>query len=304
MASEFGAEAASNPSFLYLLGDLVYHFGEDQYYYDQFYEPYRAYNAPIFGIPGNHDGMVYDPSKTTLQAFLEHFCSATPAHAKAAGGLMRTTMTQPGVYFTLEAPFVAIIGLYSNVLDTTGGGIISSRGGKFPTVGDEQLTFLTSELARLKPLRDAGKTAVVVAVHHPPYSADTTHGGSMALQLELDKASTDSGLWPDLVLSGHAHIYQRFIRKVKGAQIPYVVCGVGGFAVTPPRTPTTGPGGRGPITGVGGDHALVKQMAEFGYLRLVATQHSLSLQFNTTSPGASNPADSCTIDLQSRTVTP
>ena len=40
-------------------------------------------------------------------------------------------MTQPGVYFTLDAPFVSIIGLYTNVLE--GPGVISSQGGKYPT---------------------------------------------------------------------------------------------------------------------------------------------------------------------------
>ena len=29
-------------------------------------------------------------------------------------------MTQPGVYFTLDAPFVSIIGLYTNVLEGPG----------------------------------------------------------------------------------------------------------------------------------------------------------------------------------------
>src|ERR1035441_876885 len=38
---------------------VVYYFGEGQYYYDQFYEPFRAYDRPIFAIPGNHDGMVF-----------------------------------------------------------------------------------------------------------------------------------------------------------------------------------------------------------------------------------------------------
>ncbi|MBV9268670.1 MAG: metallophosphoesterase, partial [Acidobacteriaceae bacterium] len=46
------------PSFLYHLGDVVYSFGEAEYYYDQFYDPYRDYPAPIFAIAGNHDGMV------------------------------------------------------------------------------------------------------------------------------------------------------------------------------------------------------------------------------------------------------
>lgn len=31
------------PAFLYHLGDVVYSFGEAEYYYDQFYEPYRDY---------------------------------------------------------------------------------------------------------------------------------------------------------------------------------------------------------------------------------------------------------------------
>jgi hypothetical protein len=38
-------------------------------------------------------------------------------------------MTQPGVYFTLDAPYVSIIGLYSNVLEHPG--VISSQGGRF-----------------------------------------------------------------------------------------------------------------------------------------------------------------------------
>ena len=37
---------------------VVYNFGESRYYYDQFYEPFRAYPAPIFAIPGNHDSFV------------------------------------------------------------------------------------------------------------------------------------------------------------------------------------------------------------------------------------------------------
>jgi hypothetical protein len=34
------------PSFFYHLGDVVYNFGEDEYYFDQFFNPVRDYNAP------------------------------------------------------------------------------------------------------------------------------------------------------------------------------------------------------------------------------------------------------------------
>jgi len=43
------ASAELRPAFLFHLGDVVYDFGEAQYYYDQFYEPFRNYPCPIFG---------------------------------------------------------------------------------------------------------------------------------------------------------------------------------------------------------------------------------------------------------------
>jgi hypothetical protein len=49
-------------------------------------------------------------------------------------------------------------------------------------------------------------------------------------------AFAGSGLLPDAVLSGHAHLYQRFTRQVGEREIPYVVAGAGGFSETPPRT--------------------------------------------------------------------
>ncbi len=105
---------ADVPSFFFHLGDVVYYFGEAAYYYDQFYEPYRNYPAPIVAIPGNHDG-VLSPTSTvpTLDAFLRNFCAAQPVHTPEAAGLSRTAMIEPGVYFTLDAPFVRILGVYS-----------------------------------------------------------------------------------------------------------------------------------------------------------------------------------------------
>ncbi len=37
-------------------------------------------------------------------------------------------MTQPGVYFTLDAPMVSIIGIYTNVLE--GPGVITDEAGR------------------------------------------------------------------------------------------------------------------------------------------------------------------------------
>jgi hypothetical protein len=148
MATDFSeANPADVPSFLFHLGDVVYFFGESTYYYDQFYEPYRSYPAPIIAIPGNHDGVVYsgDP-EATLDAFLRNFCAASADQSPDSGGLLRTTMIQPGVYFTLEMPFVRIFGLYSNVLEDPG--VISGENGSNTVLDDRQVSFLTTALAR------------------------------------------------------------------------------------------------------------------------------------------------------------
>ena len=302
MTADVQSGGDTGPAFFFHLGDVIYNFGEGQYYYDQLYEPFREYDRPIFAIPGNHDGMVFGqgssaPQVPTLDAFLNNFCAATPARAPDAPSINRSVMTQPAVYFTLDAPFVSIIGLYSNVLDT-GGGIISSQGGHFPLVND-QLDFLTSELKRLKPQRQAGERAILIAVHHPPLSVDAKTGGSGGLMKDIDSCCTAAGLWPDAVLSGHAHLYQRFTRTVNGRQVPYIVSGSGGFAATRPMY------GVPPAGTVIGDHKLeIDPIVQFGYLTLNTNAKSLTITFQTAIRGAKvTPVDFVTLDLVAGKIT-
>jgi len=302
MAQDVAAGGENCPAFFFHLGDVVYNFGEAQYYYDQFYEPFRAYDRPIFAIPGNHDGMVFGSSSSapqvpTLTAFLTNFCSATPESSPDAPTISRSMMTQPAVYFTLDAPFVSIIGLYSNVLDT-GGGIISSQGGMYPLVND-QLDFLTSELKRLSPDRQAGNRAIIVAVHHPPLSCDAKTGGSGGLMQDIDSCCKTAEQWPDLVLSGHAHLYQRFTRTVNGRQVPYIVSGSGGFAATPPMQAAP------PAGTVVGDHKLeVDPIVHFGFLTITTDGKTLSASFKTAPQiGSHAVADFVTVNLVSGKIT-
>jgi DNA repair exonuclease SbcCD nuclease subunit len=52
--------------------------------------PISDYPAPIFAIPGNHDGDTEDP-EATLRPFLKHFCAAEASHAAEAGHSDRPT---------------------------------------------------------------------------------------------------------------------------------------------------------------------------------------------------------------------
>jgi Calcineurin-like phosphoesterase len=304
MARDVQQGGPTGPAFFFHLGDLIYNFGEGQYYYDQFYEPFRAYDRPIFAIPGNHDGMVFGqqsdvPSVPTLTAFLRNFCAPGPGRSPDEGNLVRTTMDQPGVYFTLDAPFVSIVGLYTNVLE--GPGVISSQNGAYPLLtGDTQLHFLEAELKRLAPARKAGERAVIVACHHPPVSVDAKHGGTTGLADDIDTAAKSAGFWPDAVLSGHAHLYQRFTRKVGGREIPYVVSGSGGFAATPPQDGLP----KAPITI--GEYTLVKKpLVEFGYLTVTVDMTTvggkLTIVFNDRTNTKHH--DSVTVALATGTIT-
>jgi hypothetical protein len=302
MVKDVQTGGSNGPVFFFHLGDVIYNFGEGQYYYDQFYEPFREYDRPIFAIPGNHDGMVFGSSSSapqvpTLAAFLANFCAASPNPSSDAPSITRSVMTQPGVYFTLDAPYVSIIGLYSNVLDT-GGGVISSQGGHFPLVND-QLDFLTSELERLKPERQAGKRAILIAVHHPPLSADAKTGGTKGLTDDIDACCKNAQQWPDALLSGHAHLYQRFTRTVNGRQVPYIVSGSGGYAATPPQ------GGSPPAGTVVGDHKLeVTPIVKYGYLTITTDAKTLTITFKTALRGEPvTLADSVTLDLTQGKIT-
>jgi hypothetical protein len=295
MAEAVEKEGEQAPAFFFHLGDIVYNFGEGQYYYDQFYEPFRNYDRPIFALAGNHDGMVFGsspdtPSVESLTAYLRNFCAEEPGPAEDAGGLMRSTMNQPGVYFTLDAPFVSIIGLYTNVLD--GPGVLSSQENHYPEVGEEQLEFLKEELKRLKPEREAGDRAVIVACHHPAASVGE-HPGSEGLAKDLDSAFKESGLLPDAVLSGHAHLYQRFTRQVEGREVPYVVAGAGGFSETPPRTKVE----KGAIDG---EYTLaVDPIVHFGFLTVTVDMNTkrLTIAYRPSDPKIEG--DSVTVDLAS-----
>ncbi len=45
----------------------------------------------------------------------------------------------------------------------------------------------------------------------------------------LDEAVAAAGSWPDLVLTGRVHHYQRFTRSVAGRETPFIVAGGGGY---------------------------------------------------------------------------
>jgi hypothetical protein len=310
--------SSGRPAFCYHLGDVVYYFGQERYYFDQFYDAYRDYDGPIFAIPGNHDGEMFpkEQAQYSLQAFYNNFCSKSPVKDPAAKGFSRTTMTQPGVYFTLNAPYVKIIGLYSNTGESTG--IISDA-----TVGTAQLDFLLAQLqqaATQRAQKNSDPFALIIAVHHPPFTISNEHFPSPAMLAQIDQACQDAKIWPDIVLSGHAHLYERYTRTLpppytkipsaKNLQIPYVVAGNGGYLNL--SKVRTGKGGTDPQPGVAGTDGKgnpltlnVYNNTTYGFLRLTVSPSSILLEsFGVNeSTGAISTIDQFTVDLSKHVVT-
>jgi hypothetical protein len=302
MVSDFHESSSKEvPQFCLLLGDIVYSFGEAQYYYDQFYEPYRDYPAPILAVAGNHDGMISPLAHaTSLSAYLRNFCSDKFVITPDAGGLSRTAQIQPGVFFTFDAPFVRILALYSNTLEDPG--VIANA-----AIGNSQLDFLKAALNRVKSEKYAG--ALLIADHHPPYTAGSRHGWSIDMLSQIDKICDAAGVWPHAFLSGHAHNYQRFTRTRTSnrTEIPYIVCGNGGHNVmplvrkgsTPLRAPQIIQAAQGNT-----DQVVLENYDDqgYGYLRIIVTSAQLRIEYHPASDGGQTktPDDFVTVDLKSR----
>jgi hypothetical protein len=200
------------PNFFYHLGDVVYFNGQITEYYAQFYEPYNHYTAPIISIPGNHDGDPIDASQVSLDGWVRYFMTAAPHVNPESQDAPRATMSLPNVYFTLQCPFVTIIGMYTNVPE-------------HGSIDSVQQQWLTNEFATAPKDK-----ALILALHHPIYSFDDHHSGSPTMADAVQNAMNDSHRVPNMILTAHVHNYQRIERSfVKGTNTPFLVVGHGGY---------------------------------------------------------------------------
>lgn len=270
MATDYQAGAGGlNPAFLFHLGDVIYGPGKEEHFTDRFYSPYRHYPGKILAIPGNHDGEVKTAADSpSLTAFQTNFCTpnaVVPPQA-ASSGIYRETMTEPGVYWMLEAPFVRIIGLYSNLLENPGylQGITK---GKPDT---SQLDWLSATLASIAKNKE--KKALIFATHHPPFS-QSGHSGSQEMHQSIVDICTKTGVTPDAFLSAHAHNYQRYLRRADGKKIPYIVVGTGGMPPQPVPVATGQP------ADASNDVTYDAAVSSLGYLFVTVSAKQMRFEF-------------------------
>lgn len=254
MIEDLQTSGTDKPQFCYHVGDVVYFTGAINEYYAQFYEPYAHYQAPVFSIPGNHDGEVDDPSvQTSLDGWVQYFMQEHPDVDPISKDAPRVQLNLPNVYWTLITPFATIIGMYTNVPE-------------HGSIDSTQQQWITHEFASAPEDR-----ALILALHHPVYSFDVFHSGSSKMADVLENAIRDTGRVPNLVLSGHVHDYQRIEQKIAGdTPVPFIVCGNGGYHNL--HQVHSNPGDIAPDTGAMLKYAAVK----WGFLTLTIDRDTIS----------------------------
>jgi hypothetical protein len=291
------------PAFFYHLGDVVYFAGDIDTYGTAFYETYAEYPALIVAIPGNHDcqpddpqdGPV-DPNKVPLDGFVQNFMSKDPTKLGSLKTTSsRTQMDLPNVYWTFTTPFATIIGLFSNVSETEA------------EIHPDQLAWFKGELTAADPNK-----ALIVTIHHPPYSGDTEHSGSTMSEQYLFQSFSATGVYPHLVMSGHVHNYQRFTVKqavVNGPiDVPCIVAGAGGYSKLGTLPKVNGVLPTAPLELTNTLTLEQYNQTDFGFLRLEVTADAIngtyfSAPYQESTTPVANKTDSFTIDLHARKVT-
>jgi len=290
------------PAFFYHLGDVVYFAGDVDKYGNNFYETYADYPGFIVSIPGNHDcqpddpqdGPI-DPSKFPLDGWIQNFMSKDAARlGSLKTNSARTQMDLPNVYWTFTTPLATIIGLFSNVGESEG------------EIHQDQIDWFRNELKAAAPGH-----ALIVAVHHPPFSGDIEHSGSSEVEKVLFSSFKAANRFPNLILSGHVHNYQRFTNIVQGPsgpiQIPCVVAGAGGYTKLGKLHKINGAYPTVPLKLPSGLTLEQYDQDNFGFLRLEVDKSKIvgtyfSAPYSHASQPAAKAVDTFVVDLLKNTV--
>ncbi len=178
------------------------------------------------------------------------------------------------------------------------------------SIGNAQLTFLQQQLKQAAAERAKGQwRALVIATHHPPFTGSPDHVPSPTMLQQIDQACTAAGIQPDLHLSGHAHLYERYTRTIGKKQVPYLVAGMGGYYNLPGLKPgTPAPTPKTPMSGKDstGNPLTLETYNDntFGFLRMTVSPSAITGVFITVDPssGKTGVGDSFTVDLKANTV--
>lgn len=181
---------AAEPDLVLHTGDLVYRRGAICHYNQNYFDPYADLirSTPVYPAPGNHDLAAKDG-----KAFFETFDLPTGDRDERDG------------YYAFAYGPVHVMVLNSELYEAS---------------DDEAAARQREWLAR--ELENTTLPWKIVVMHRPPYSSTS---GKVAEHIREDLGPIFGRFGVQVVLSGHAHNYERF-RPIDG--VTYLVTGGGG----------------------------------------------------------------------------
>ena len=198
-------------------------------------------------------------------------------------------MTEPGAYWFLDAPFVQIIGLYSNLLESPGylQAITKANPIRPNSIGSTKHSHPSPKPSRKR--RSSSPCTIP-----PTAKADIPE---VANEQSIDAACAKAGRLARSRPIRHAHNYQRYTRRIAGKQIVYIVVGTGGMPHQAVQTATGQPADT--------SHQVTYDAAisTYGYLFVTVSAKQLSVQFWQLGAEHNKPFDPLTINLLTHTVT-
>jgi hypothetical protein len=230
--------------FMVIMSDVIYPAGCVNEYEEKFYRPYRNYEQPIYGIPGNHDW--YDE----LRGFMFHLCklegppdldrewvrkvpgwkrrlhrmlwrgAETPnpgAEGVRAGWrpLESQRSGQRTPYWTIELDDVRIVGIDTGII----GGIDREQGEWLRRVS------LDPDAREKRKVLLTGKPLIVDGKYHP----GAIEGGGT-----VDEIVRHPDANYVAAIGGDIHNYQRYpVKLPDGRTLQYIVAGGGGAFMHP-----------------------------------------------------------------------
>jgi 3',5'-cyclic AMP phosphodiesterase CpdA len=212
------------------------------------------------------------------------------SHAEEAEKVAEDMATdyKPGAA-SLNPAFLFHLGDVINCLENPG--FLEGDGGN----DSSQLDWLKKTLKSISSKKS--NKALIIATHHPPYSS-AGHSGSTEMSQSIDAICSAARVVPDAFLSGHAHNYQRYTRRIGGKQVPYIVIGTGGIATQKVPDATGQPADASHETTY--DAAI----ASYGYLYVTASAKELKFEFWPLTDGHHvQPYDPFTVDLGTHILT-
>lgn len=228
------------PEFMLGLGDVAYDSGTPSEVENRFFAPMAELFAhvPFYVVLGNHE-YVTDAGRPTLDAIY--------MPTNNARGTER--------YYSFDRGHIHFV-----ALDSMCAGQADSGG---ECTSDEQMAWLAADLAA------SDQPWKIVFFHHPPYTSSAKD--SKSIREKYVPIMEAGGV--DLVLTAHAHNYERSFPLVNGQQaedgITYIVAGAGGarlkefVSASPP------------------EWSAVRNNSDFGYLDVNVEEGLLSAEART-----------------------